>query len=98
MKKGAITLSINMIVILILGIVVLGLAVFFVTNIFSEGTKSLEKAQAPIDAQTIERLKASKRDVDINRPKLKLEQGGQDQILISFNNNNICNSTTQEQN
>ena len=86
MKKGAITLSINMIVILILGIIVLGLAVFFVSNIFTIGQESLEKAQSPIDVQAIDRLKASKKVIDIDRPKLEIERGSQDQILISFNN------------
>jgi len=64
-KKGALTLSMNAIVIIILAIVFLGLALAFVTGIFQTIGEEFEAGFDIVTKQKVEQLRASTKKFDL---------------------------------
>jgi len=75
-KKGALELSITAIVVLIIAITLLGLAIFFIRNLFSEGTELFTGELAKIKDQLRKTLEESGETVVISKgTELKVKRG-----------------------
>lgn len=76
MKKGALNLSIQAIVIVVIAFVVLGLGLTFVTGLFDDITKDTKDIQANIRERVLEDLRASGNKLSITK-EINLERGKQ---------------------
>lgn len=85
-KRGALQLSINAIVVLILAITMLGLGLAFMRNIFGSATSEFEEVGGTVKKQMIEQMKSSEYPVDLSRQKVNIKAGDTQQLFIGFKN------------
>lgn len=86
-KKGALELSITAIVVLIIAITVLGLAIFFIKNLFGESTELLKGRLAQIKDQLKEDMVESGELVSFSEgAELKLKRGEKKEFYIGIRN------------
>lgn len=86
-KKGALELSITAIVVLIIAITLLGLAIFFIRNLFSEGTELFTGELAKIKDQLRKTLEESGETVVISKgTELKVKRGEPMEFHIGVRN------------
>ena len=86
MKKASLQLSINAIVVLILAITMLGLGLGFMRNLFSSGEKQFERASDAVEKEVLEQMKESGKDIEFNRPVIKVKAGEKEQVWLGFRN------------
>ena len=85
-KKASLNLSINAIVILILAITMLGLGLAFMRNIFSTAGEQITAISANVEKQMIDQMKAGTKIIDINQPRLEMNKGQSDSVVLGFQN------------
>jgi hypothetical protein len=97
-KKGALTLSINAIVILILAITMLGLGLAFMRNIFGQATGEFKEISGEVQKQMINQMKSTEKVVDLAGAVYKMKPGEKKMTYIAFKNtaNTAKNFTIKE--
>jgi hypothetical protein len=85
-KKGALQLSINAIVVLILAITVLGLALTFITNMFAKTTDQLGEMDKQRSTQLINGLLDSNKKLTFEDPVLNVKSGTQTDFYFAISN------------
>jgi len=86
-KKGALELSITAIVVLIIAITLLGLAIFFIRNLFSEGTELFTGELAKIKGQLAKSMEESGETVIIDKgERLEVKRGERFSFNIGVRN------------
>lgn len=86
-KKGALELSITAIVVLIIAITLLGLAIFFIRNLFSEGTELFTGELAKIKGQLAKSMEESGETVIIDKgERLDVKRGERFTLNIGVRN------------
>ena len=85
-KRGALQLSINAIVVLILAITMLGLGLSFIKNIFGKATQEFEEVGGVIHDQLIEQMKETDKIVDLSGAVYEIEPGKKQIVYIAFKN------------
>jgi hypothetical protein len=87
-KKATFRITIESIIVLILGIVFLGLAITFVAVMFTEADVNLGEVFDTITKQRIEQLKLSENYFDLEKYTIDLEPGQKRIIFMLLRNNN----------
>jgi hypothetical protein len=85
-KKGSLNLSTNAIVILILAIVVLGLGLAFMRNIFGSATEEFGEVEGTVRQQMINQMKDSENLLELSAPLVSMGAGTGKQIFLGFTN------------
>ena len=85
-KKGALELSINAIVVLILAITMLSLGLAFMKGLFKKTTGQLEKVGEDIKNQMIEQLRASSAKLTLNQEDITIRRGEKQDIYFAVKN------------
>ena len=85
-KKGSLNLSTNAIVMLILAIVVLGLGLAFMRNIFGQATGDFTEIGGEVQKQIITQMKSSSKVVDLSGAVYKIKPGEKKMVYIGFKN------------
>jgi hypothetical protein len=85
-KKGALQLSINAIVVLILAITILGLGLGFIRTQFSSLTKQVGEISEEIEGQIIEKIKESGDLLVFNRNKISAKVGKTEEFYMGIKN------------
>lgn len=85
-KKAALQLSINAVVVIIIAIVMLGLALTFVRNIFGGVMEDLGEVRGEIREQMKKDLIASTEKADLNNDELTLKAGQTKEIYLGIRN------------
>lgn len=81
--KGAVELSLNLIIMLIIGMVVLGLVIAFVNNLIGQGSESFEKQLGDNDKLRLEDVKSCSDNLCVNPfPTLKVKMGDEESVYI----------------
>jgi len=82
-KKGAVELSLNLIIMLIIGMVVLGLVIGFVNSLVNQGTKSFETQLGDNEKLKLEEVaRCSDNLCMIPDPSIKVLKGGKQNVFI----------------
>ncbi len=85
-KKGALELSINAIVVLILAITMLSLGLAFMKGLFKKTTGQLEQVGEDIKNQMIEQLRTSSAKLTLNQEDITLKRGETREIYFGIKN------------
>jgi len=85
-KKGALELSINAIVIVILAMTLLGLGLGFVRNMFTDISKTTTGVQDQVREQILEDLRTGDKKLSFPSQTVKIEGGNEDVIAIGVKN------------
>jgi len=85
-KKGALELSINAIVVLILAITMLSLGLAFMKGLFKKTTGQLEQVGEDIKNQMIEQLRTSSAKLTLNQEDITLKKGETREIYFGIKN------------
>jgi len=85
-KKGALQLSINAIVVLILAITMLGLGLGFMRNIFGSATEEFQDVSGTIQKQMVDGMKETNKIVDLSNPKIQVKPGEKETVFIAYKN------------
>lgn len=90
MKKGAVELTLNTIVIIILAVTLLGLGLFFIKQYFGETVKLIQFPEPKIEASVDEPIVLGFNNLDV-------ERNSQAQFKVGFYNNNNESVTVKPQ-
>lgn len=85
-KKGALELSINAIVVLILAITMLSLGLAFMKGLFKKTTGQLEQVGEDIKNQMVEQLRSSSAKLTLNQEDITLKKGETREIYYGIKN------------
>jgi hypothetical protein len=85
-KKGALQLSINAIVVLILAITVLGLALTFITNMFGSATGNLKTMNEEQEKRIIDEMASSNKLLTFKNMELNLKSGDEKEFAMGIRN------------
>jgi len=64
----------------------LGLGLGFMRNLFSSGEEQFEKASDAVEKEVLEQMKASGKNVEFNRPVVRVKAGEKEQVWLGFQN------------
>jgi hypothetical protein len=82
-KKGGVELSLNLIIMLIIGMVVLGLVIGFVSSLVNKGTEGFDKQLGDNEKIKLEEVsKCGKNLCVVPDPSLTIKKGGKENIFI----------------
>jgi hypothetical protein len=82
-KKGAIEMSLNLIIMLIIGMVVLGLVIGFVNSLVGKGTESFNKQLGDNEKLKLEEVKNSQDNLAVSPlPSITIKKGSTANIFI----------------
>ena len=82
-KIGAVELSLNLIIMLIIGMVVLGLVIGFVNSLVGKGTESFDKQLGDNEKLKLEDVKACADNLCVNpSPSVSVKKGGDVNLFI----------------
>ncbi len=82
-KKGAIEMSLNLIIMLIIGMVVLGLVIGFVNSLVSKGTDSFDKQLGDNEKLKLDEVKACPENLCVNPyPAITIKKGDDTNMFI----------------
>jgi len=86
-KKGAIEMSLNLIIMLIIGMVVLGLVIGFVNSLVSKGTESFDKQLGDNEKLKLDKIKSCPDVFCIDpNPSISIKKGSKINIFIKIRN------------
>jgi len=86
-KKGAIELSLNLIIMLIIGLVILGLVISFVRNMMNKATSSFNTQLTAQDQQNLHRVLQSSKPFDIYpSPSITVKSNNPKKIYLKIRN------------
>ncbi len=85
-KKGALELSINAVVVIIIAIVMLGLALTFIRSIFGGVIEQFETVSDEVQKQMEETLRASTKKATLSTTSLDMKPGDSKKIYLGINN------------
>ncbi len=85
-KKGALELSINAIVVLILAITMLSLGLAFMKGLFKKTTGQLEQVGEDIKNQMIEQLRTSSAKLTLNQEDITMKKGEEKDVYFAIKN------------
>lgn len=85
-KRGALQLSINAVVVIIIAIVMLGLALTFVRSIFGGMIKQFEEVSAEVKAQMEQTLRERTEKAALNTNSVELKAGDSKIVYLGINN------------
>ncbi|PLW79959.1 hypothetical protein C0585_04695 [Candidatus Woesearchaeota archaeon] len=92
-KRGALQLSINAIVVLILAITMLGLGLNFMNKMFGGNLQALEDVSGEMEKNMRDRLKDSSNDLELSKDEIEIKAPAEE--IIYFGARNV---DTQEEN
>ena len=82
-KKGAVEMSLNLIIMLIIGMVVLGLVIGFVNSLVNKGTESFDKQLGDNEKLKLDEVKNCPDNLCVNpSPSVSVKKGGKTNIFI----------------
>jgi len=87
-KKGALELSINAIVIVILAMTLLGLGLSFVRGIFKNFTGTTNSAMVQMQEQVMEDLRSGDKKLSFPSSEVEVQAGDEDIVVIGIKNTN----------
>ncbi len=86
-KKGAVELSLNLIIMLIIGLVVLGLVIGFVKQLVSKSTSSFVREMDEHDQQMLDQVKSSPENLAVlPSTTIRVKKGGEAKVFIKVRN------------
>ncbi|MGM5487685.1 MAG: hypothetical protein ACQESG_01925 [Nanobdellota archaeon] len=86
MKKGALNLSINAIVVLILAITILGLGLGFIRNQFATATDQFDRVNEETETELINEMIQSNEQVTLKQKEFKVEMGSPYEFFYGIRN------------
>ena len=82
-KKAAIEMSLNLIIMLIIGMVILGLVIGFVNSLVGKGTQSFDRQLNENEKVQLDNVKSSSDNLAINPyPSIKIKKGSNENVFI----------------
>lgn len=82
-KRGAVEMSLNLIIMLIIGMVVLGLVIGFVNSLVNKGTEGFDKQIGDNEALKLEKVRSSSENLAVEpNPSLSVKKGSKTNIFV----------------
>lgn len=82
-KKGAVEMSLNLIIMLIIGMVVLGLVIGFVNSLVNKGTEGFDKQIGDNEALKLEKVRSSSENLAVEpNPSISVKKGSKTNIFM----------------
>jgi hypothetical protein len=84
-KKGAVEMSLNLIIMLIIGMVVLGLVIGFVNSLVNKGTEGFDKQIGDNEALKLEKVRSSSENLAVEpNPSISVKKGSKTNIFVKI--------------
>lgn len=85
-NKGAVEMSLNLIIMLVIGLTVLGLIIAFVTGFLGQAEDSVLGSLTPDDTTKLEQVKRESGNFVISPSNLNIQRGGDKKLYIKIEN------------
>lgn len=85
-KKGAVEMSLNLIIMLVIGLTVMGLIIAFVTNFLDEATSGIGDTVSDAEEQRLLDIQGVSGNLVIQPSEVTLERGESDTIFLKLEN------------